>query len=88
MTEDEVGSMLVPIRDMLRADGYEMAVSMQDGAVAVSVIATETACAECLVPNDLMTDIVRDTLIEGTGGAFDGPVLVTQPSATTSGGGH
>jgi hypothetical protein len=78
--------MLAPIRDALHADGYEISVAVRGPAVEVTVTATAGACADCLVPESLMTELMRDSLVEGSGGRFEGSVLVTYPPA--SGDGH
>jgi hypothetical protein len=64
---DECEEALAPLRSMLAADGYllrlESAATARD-ALTVVVEAGPDACAECLVPVDLFTDIVARRLIE------------------------
>jgi hypothetical protein len=52
----------VAIRSTLAADGYQMEMAEQGGRVLVTIIATEQACADCLVPKDLMRGILADAL--------------------------
>jgi Fe-S cluster biogenesis protein NfuA len=85
LTQEGVKVLLTQIRDMLRADGYEMAVRVTQEEVTVSVVATEEACAECLVPADLMSEIIRDSLNDGTDGTFRGQVSIEYPSPTAPG---
>lgn len=51
------------LRDMLNADGYDMSLSISaPGTLGLKVIAGPDACAECLVPKDLMAAIAMDAL--------------------------
>ena len=51
------------IRGMLAADGYGMSLrALGTDALAVEILAGPDACAECLVPKDIMSSIVRDAL--------------------------
>jgi hypothetical protein len=54
---------LADIRGMLAADGYDMSLRvLGTGGLAVDILAGPGACAECLVPKDIMSGIVRDAL--------------------------
>jgi hypothetical protein len=49
--------------DILEADGYRLAVSRPDGArVRLEVLAGPDACAECLVPKEILESIAVDHL--------------------------
>jgi hypothetical protein len=51
------------IRAMLAADGYGMSLrALGTDTLAVDIMAGPDACAECLVPKDIMSGIVRDAL--------------------------
>jgi hypothetical protein len=51
------------LRDTLAADGYELVWSMeQEDRIGIGVVAGSDACAECLVPPELMRSIVDDGL--------------------------
>ncbi len=50
----------VAIRSTLAADGYQMEIAEREDRVLVTIIATEQACADCLVPKDLMRAILGD----------------------------
>ena len=52
----------VELRSSLAADGYEMDIAESGDRVSVTIIATEQACADCLVPKDLMRGILGKTL--------------------------
>jgi hypothetical protein len=50
------------IRQSLGAEGYQLHVMMRDGAVQVAIAAGPSACAECLVPKDLMRAMLATAL--------------------------
>lgn len=54
------------LRDTLAADGYELVWSIEDGnRIGIRVVAGSDACADCLVPPELMRSIV-DNELSGT----------------------
>jgi hypothetical protein len=54
---------LADIRGMLAADGYDMSLRAPGAdTLAVDILAGPDACAECLVPKNIMSGIVRDAL--------------------------
>jgi hypothetical protein len=52
----------VALRSALAADGYLLDIAEQGTRVRVTISATPQACADCLVPKDLMRSILGDTL--------------------------
>jgi hypothetical protein len=67
MRTDEVEAALRVLRDTLATDGYELVWSMEDGnQIGIRVVAGSEACADCLVPPELMRSIV-DSKLGGTG---------------------
>lgn len=50
------------LRTSLAADGYQMEVAEAAGRVSVTISATPEACADCLVPKDLMRGILGSAL--------------------------
>jgi hypothetical protein len=52
----------VVLRSTLAADGYELDVAEGGGRVRVTITATDQACADCLVPKDLMRGILAQAL--------------------------
>jgi hypothetical protein len=50
------------LRASLAADGYQLEIAETAGRVSVTIIATPQACADCLVPKDLMRGILGQTL--------------------------
>jgi hypothetical protein len=53
---------IVALRSTLAADGYLLEVAEDGTRVRVTISATPEACADCLVPKDLMRSILGDTL--------------------------
>jgi hypothetical protein len=69
MGTDEVtiDAALRGLRDTLAADGYELVWSMEEqNRIGIRVVAGSDACADCLVPAELMRSIMDDGL-SGTG---------------------
>ena len=52
----------VALRSSLAADGYHLEIAEEGTRVHVTISATPQACADCLVPKDLMRSILGDTL--------------------------
>ena len=49
------------IREMLAADGYAMSLrALGTDALAVAILAGLEACAECVVPKNIMSGIIRN----------------------------
>ncbi|HWN59181.1 MAG TPA: hypothetical protein VNO25_00780 [Streptosporangiaceae bacterium] len=52
----------VALRSSLAADGYLLEVAEEGARVRVTITATPQACADCLVPADLMRGILGQAL--------------------------
>jgi hypothetical protein len=52
----------VALRASLAADGYHLAIAEEGTRVRVAITATPQACADCLVPPDLMRGILGQAL--------------------------
>jgi hypothetical protein len=52
----------VALRSTLAADGYLLDIAEDGTRIRVTISATPQACADCLVPKDLMRSILGDTL--------------------------
>ena len=50
------------VRDMLAADGYELAAEEEGERVVVRIEATPEACEDCLAPPDVMRAILGKSL--------------------------
>jgi hypothetical protein len=50
------------LRSTLAADGYLMDIAEEGTRIRVTISATPEACADCLVPKDLMRSILGGTL--------------------------
>ena len=58
-----IDAALQGLRDTLGADGYELAWSLEgENRIGIRVVAGSEACADCLVPAELMRSIVDDRL--------------------------
>jgi hypothetical protein len=58
-----VDTVLRGIRETLEADGYELEWSVEDGSrIGIRIIAGAEACADCLVPVELMRGILSEAL--------------------------
>jgi hypothetical protein len=65
-----VGTALEGLNEALRADGYAMSVLAADcDCVKMRVEAGEHACEECLVPKDILIEMIRGSLPREFGGA-------------------
>jgi hypothetical protein len=53
---------LKDVRDMLAADGYELAAEEEGERVVVRIQATPEACEDCLAPPDVMRAILGKSL--------------------------
>jgi hypothetical protein len=58
----------------LARDGYRMDIAEQGDHIAVTIIATPDACADCLVPKDLMRSMLSQAL-----GVAAGAIDLTYP---------
>lgn len=59
----DIEEALRPMAAILEADGYRLAVSSTgDSAVRLEVVAGPDACAECLVPKEVLESIALDHL--------------------------
>jgi hypothetical protein len=66
---------IVALRSTLAADGYLMDIAEQGARVRVTITATPQACADCLVPKDLMRGILGQAL-----GVPDDAIDLTYPA--------
>jgi hypothetical protein len=62
-TDATIETALQGLRDTLAADGYELVWSVEeDNQIRIQVVPGSEACADCLVPPELMRSIVDDSL--------------------------
>jgi hypothetical protein len=59
---------LEPLRAMLAADGYELAVDLSaDGrTVVLDITTTANACSDCLAPATVIASVARSCLADGS----------------------
>jgi hypothetical protein len=66
MTTEAIDTALRGLRETLATDGYNLEWSMeQENEIGIRVVPGSEACAECLVPPELMRSIV-DNELDGT----------------------
>ena len=53
---------VVALRSTLAADGYLLEIAERGTRVRVTISATPQACADCLVPKDLMRGILEQAI--------------------------
>jgi hypothetical protein len=61
----ELDEALTDIREGLQADGFDLLAEVATApasSIRVSVVASEDACGDCLVPKDIFESIVRASL--------------------------
>jgi hypothetical protein len=64
-TTDAVTNALDEMRTMLQADGYDLQIEVKTGTATLIVLATPTACAECLVPKEILASMAASMLHDG-----------------------
>ncbi len=53
---------LSEVREMLEADGYQLEVEQSAERKLFRIVATENACADCLVPKTVMAGIMSQVM--------------------------
>jgi hypothetical protein len=64
VTQESVLDALSMMQTTLQADGYELEAKVTDTAIEVQIVATPSACAECLVPRSVMEPMVAQMLAD------------------------
>jgi hypothetical protein len=62
MDKTTLTAMLEPVSAALAADGYELSAAVDSGALMVRIAAGPDACEDCLVPKDMMVEMIRNVL--------------------------
>lgn len=61
----DVGEVLAGVRSMMESDGYLLETSWgEDGSLVLRIVAGPEACTDCLVPKELMAQIVTKVLAD------------------------
>lgn len=68
---------LQPLQSSLRADGYELEAWEEAGRIGIRISASAGACADCLVPKNVMRGILGQVL-----GADEDVIDLTYPAAS------
>jgi hypothetical protein len=79
VTTPEVEAALGEMRTMLAADGYSVAVKVGD-KVGIEVVAGPEACADCLVPKQVMAGVVSGMLARGGVTVAESDIELTYPA--------
>lgn len=79
MRMDRVEEALSDVRSALRADGYDLRLADDGGRIMVEVTAGPAACAECLIPKDVLVTVVRRAVEDVVGRADEGALCVVYP---------
>ena len=65
LTDERAGEALAPLRPMLNADGYDLLLSLGgEPDLVLDIRATEAACADCLVPPEMIEMMARSCLTD------------------------
>lgn len=64
ITKQLIEDALEDVRPGLEADGFELTLEAisEDGVVEVALIATPEACHDCLVPDEILTQIIEGSV--------------------------
>jgi hypothetical protein len=63
VAQQTVESVLAVLRPGLEADGFDLRVGeLHEGVVQVVLAAKPAACLDCLVPDDMMTQMIDDAI--------------------------
>ena len=85
LTDAELKTSLDGLIAGLSADGYVLDVrSSGDGRVEITIDATAEACADCLVPKDVMRSIAA-TMMNGAGASVaEDDIVITYPEGSAA----
>lgn len=73
-------ALLAPLQSSLDADGYRLEASETGGRIGVRITASPEACADCLVPKNIMRGILGQVL-----GVAPGIIDLTYPADAETG---
>lgn len=82
VSEAQIEAALGEMRTMLAADRYEVAVRVGD-KVGIEVVAGPDACADCLVPKQVMAGVVTQMLAKGGVTVAESDIELTYPADAT-----
>jgi hypothetical protein len=77
---DRLSQALTPMTQALAADGYHLKLDVSEESILVSIEAGPDACADCLIPKDLMLDMLRTRLEDEGLLSSDLPIHLSYPS--------
>jgi hypothetical protein len=71
--------LLAPLSRALESDGYGLEVALGPDLISLQVVAGPEACADCLVPRELMEQMFRARLPAGATGLGHDNVALSYP---------
>ena len=71
---------IAELETLFRPDGYDVVGAEHDDAVELRVVAGAEACADCLVPKDIMRGIVSEILVRHGALRDGGDVVLIYPN--------
>jgi hypothetical protein len=80
LTEHDAAALLNDLRTGLNADGYDLEVSGVDDKVELTIVARDDACEDCLVPKDVMGQIMAAALQQGHQGITAEDIVLRYPA--------
>ena len=80
MTAELVDAALGPMKTMLIADGYLLDARLDGRVLEISVSATPDACAECLVPKEMLAAMAADMLTRQGADVDASTLSITYPA--------
>jgi hypothetical protein len=78
--DSQVREALDGMRNMLAADGYDLEVNVKGNRLNLNIIATPSACEDCLVPKELLGSIAADMLRKSMIEVHPGEIGLTYPT--------
>ena len=80
--EARIRELLTPLCAALESDGYELEVALQPDLIRLQVVAGPEACADCLVPRELMEQMLRARLPTSATGLGHDNVALSYPEGS------
>jgi hypothetical protein len=81
LSASEVSALLGDLRDGLNSDGYDLRVSSSADKLELDiVVAREDACADCLVPKEIMAQIAAMAIQEKHSGVTADDIVLRYPA--------
>lgn len=76
----DIDTALTELATMFAADGYRLESRSTSGRLEMDIIATDAACADCLVPKNVMETIVLNVLAQHGASVSASELVLRYPS--------